>query len=407
MASPLGREMSPEGDLRPGLSSLWLAPTYPSAADTFGGIFTQTQARAVSRQGVAVTVVAPAPWAPWPLDRLRPRWRRYAGSPRTSWDGDVRIHRPRWLAVPGDPAWLLPDRQTEALVRRETRGQQFSIVHGHFATPHGLVAVRLGARSHNPVVVTLHGSDVNLQAATQRGLDQLRAVVGGADAVIAVSQALAERTEALTGRRPRVLPTGIELEPMRAARLAPEAARARVGWPAAGSIVTFIGRLMATKGVRELVEAAAALPPDAIVVLIGDGPLRGELAASAAVSAGRVRLLGAVAHERIPAFLAASSLVVLPSYAEGLPTVLVEAGAMGVPVVASAVGGVPELLGEAGGWLCPPTDAEALAAAIVAALEDPVEAARRSSNLERTVREHHDADVQAARLVEIYRSLVR
>jgi teichuronic acid biosynthesis glycosyltransferase TuaC len=351
--------------------------------------------------------VAPVPWSPWPIRSLHPRWRRYAENPRTALDGPVRVERPRWLAMPGSPPWLATDRQVEALARGTWHGRRPAVVHGHFATPHGQAAVRLGHHWRRPTVVTLHGSDVNLQPQARRGgRARLQAVVDGATEVLAVSSALAERTTLLTGRRPRVMPVGVDLEPLRAARRPLGEARERVGWPADRSVVTFVGRLLPAKGLRELAAAADRLPKEALIMVIGDGPLHKELAASAAARSDRLRLLGPIDHGHIPDLLAASDVVVLPSHAEGLPTVLVEAGAMGIPVVGSAVGGVPELLGADGGWLCPPRGPEALTATIRRVLDDPAEAARRSANLERTVAEEHDVDRQAAKLVALYRSLV-
>jgi len=339
---------------------------------------------------------------------LKERWRRYSLVPHHSRDGEIDVARPRVLGIPSRPEWLWPDRQIEAVVRLSKRGERFSLVHGHFAMPHGVAAVRLGSKWHLPVVVTVHGFDVNLWPTTRRGgLRELRTAVRGADAVTAVSSALADRAFELTGRRPLVLPTGIDLEAMKAHALPPVEARKRLGWPQSAPIVTFVGHLVEGKGVRELVAASDQLSSDVIIMLVGDGPLRRELSEAALVRAGRIRLTGAVNHEEIPVYMAASDLVVLPSHSEGLGQVLVEAGAMGVPVVGSAVGGIPELLANEGGWLCEPRRPESLASAIAEALANPQEAARRAMNLHRTVLDGYDARVQAGRLIDIYRQLCR
>jgi teichuronic acid biosynthesis glycosyltransferase TuaC len=104
--------------------------------------------------------------------------------------------------------------------------------------------------------------------------------------------------------------------------------------------------------------------------------------------------------------MAASDVVVLPSHSEGLPTVLVEAGALGVPVVASAVGGIPELLIGDAGWLCAPRNLESLVTALREALGDAGERSRRAAILQRRVEADYDVNVQAGRLIDIYRGLV-
>jgi teichuronic acid biosynthesis glycosyltransferase TuaC len=229
--------------------------------------------------------------------------------------------------------------------------------------------------------------------------------VHAADVVLAVSSALADRAFELTGRRPLVLPNGIDLDAMRAKAVPASEARKRLGWPEGAPIVTFIGHLVEDKGVRELVAASDQLGSDVVIMLIGDGCLRRELADAALVRGGRIRLVGSVDHAQIPLHMAASDVIVLPSHSEGLGQVLVEAGAMGVPVVGSAVGGIPELLAHNGGWLCEPRSPESLASAIAQSLADPDEACRRAMNLHRTVADEYDVRVHAGRLTDIYRQL--
>jgi teichuronic acid biosynthesis glycosyltransferase TuaC len=326
--------------------------------------------------------------------------------PRHSRDGEIDVARPRILGLPGRPERLWPDRQIEAGARLSTRDGRFSLVHGQFAMPQGVAAVRLGSRWRLPVVVTLRGSDVNLWPTTRHGgLRELRAAVLGADVVTAVSSALADRAFELTGRRPLAIATGIDLEAMKAHAMPASEARSRLDWPQSAPIVTCVAHLVEGKGIRDLVAAADLLPSDVVVMLIGDGPLRRELSGAPLVRAGRLRLVGAIGHEEVPTYMAASDVVVLPSHSEGLPNVLVEAGAMGVPVVGSAVGGIPELLANEGGWLCEPRCPESLAAAITEALADPEEASRRAMNLHRTVLDEYDSRVQAGRFIGIYRQL--
>jgi len=114
----------------------------------------------------------------------------------------------------------------------------------------------------------------------------------------------------------------------------------------------------------------------ATVVLVGDGPDRGELERQAgALAPGRVRFVGFVPHAEVPAWLAAADVLVLPSVYEELGSVLLEAMAAGLPVVATSVGGIPEVLGDAG-RLAAPGDPAALAAAVDHVLGDPALAAR-------------------------------
>ena len=111
----------------------------------------------------------------------------------------------------------------------------------------------------------------------------------------------------------------------------------------------FIGLLAPVKGVEVLLQAVEMLAdPDLLCVLVGDGPLRAALQQQACAKGfeGRVRFAGQRPREEIIDWLNAADLLALPSYAEGRPNVVLEAMACGRPVVASRVGGVPELVSD-------------------------------------------------------------
>ncbi|MER2507286.1 MAG: glycosyltransferase [Amaricoccus sp.] len=169
-----------------------------------------------------------------------------------------------------------------------------------------------------------------------------------------------------------------------------------------------IGRLVEQKGQLLLVEAMAhALRehPALRLTLVGDGELRGpiEAAITARGLTGRVTITGWVDEARVRDELAAAHALVMPSFAEGLPMVVMEAMAAGRPVIATAIAGVPELVvpGETG-WLVPAGDPEALARAMVALAGTPRDrlaamgAAGRARPLDR-----HDIDREAGRLAEL------
>ena len=117
--------------------------------------------------------------------------------------------------------------------------------------------------------------------------------------------------------------------------------------------------------------------------------------------------LGAVPADAVPGLMAAADVLCLPSHNEGMPNVVLEAGAYGLPVVASRVGGIPEAIGEEErGLLVPVGDALALGAAIDAVRADPEAAAERARALRSHVRSHFDADRLAGRLKSIYAEVI-
>jgi glycogen(starch) synthase len=259
------------------------------------------------------------------------------------------------------------------------RGRRVALVHAHqgedlLALPLGLLAARwhrcpLVATVHCSVRHTLRGRSVRARFLRRVGGPVERGVLRRAAAVIV----LADRTRRLLladgvpGERVRTIPSGFEPALFGGVQddvLAP-LPHPRVG---------YLGRLVEQKRPDLLVRAFGSVTPPANLVVVGDGPLRGRVAALAAASpaADRITLRPAAEHSVVPAVLASLDLLVLPSAYEELGSVLVEAMASGLPVVATRVGGIPEVVEDGRtGLLVPPGDVPALAAAIDRVLHKP------------------------------------
>ena len=143
-------------------------------------------------------------------------------------------------------------------------------------------------------------------------------------------------------------------------------------------LVSYVGGLHEHKGLFDLAAAVERCAADVTVVLAGDGPARDEL--TEAFGSNAV-FLGGIPYDRVPAVYLASDAFVLPSHTEGLPRVVLEAQATGTPVVATAVGGVPEVItdGETG-RLVPARDPGALAGVLADLASDPAERERLRTN---------------------------
>ena len=162
----------------------------------------------------------------------------------------------------------------------------------------------------------------------------------------------------------------------------------------------FVGRLRIRKGVEVLLEALRELRleiPGAVLRIAGDGEHRAALERAAAALGPAVAFLGTRDASQVRTLLRCAAALVVPSIYEGMPLVVLEAMEAGVPVVASAVSGIPEVVvdGETG-WLVPPEDPEALAHALEEVLTDPEEARRRGEAGRRRVAERYRPAVAAA-----------
>lgn len=256
-----------------------------------------------------------------------------------------------------DPRILLP-------LRRVVRELRPDVVHTHLhALKYALAAV-----PPRKLVHTLHNLAEHEMEGPTRRLHAIAFRLGVTP--VAIGAAVAASIRRVYGFDPRhVIPNGI---PLAACRAAPEAraqVRAELGL-GDGPVFLSVGRLNRQKNHAGLIRAFAQVP-GAHLLIAGEGELRAELEAA---TGPRVRLLGA--RKDVPRLLAAADVFVLASRWEGNPLVVMEAMAAGRPVVATAVGCVPELV-EADG-LVPPGDEGALAAAMRRAMVDPGPAGERA-----------------------------
>lgn len=386
------------------LNVLWLTSQYPWPEDPVGGIFHRTAARSLVQAGVRVLVVSPTPVAPWPLPLIRERWRRYAHAPRHQDDRGVEVQRPRYPMVPGNPAWGRSDASIARVTRRILASNpEIQLIHAHYPAPMGMAAWRLRQSTGLPYLVTHHGSDEVWREAHPTQLESYRRALGEAARVLAVSGSLAADLAAIDGVDATVLPIGVDVERFSTATARKDEARRELAVPLDRTMVLLVATLVPKKGIRSFVDAVIGLGRPFLAVIVGEGP---ELGYRATDGAGLIRYTGAVPNEAVPRYLEAADMLILPSETEGLPTVLVEAGAAGVPTIASRVGGIPELLADDRGLLLPALSAAAIAQAVTAVQSDPVTARARAARLHGFVLERYDAAANGRRLAELYRAVL-
>lgn len=294
----------------------------------------------------------------------------------------------------GDP---VPIARLRALIR----GLRPDLAHAHLP-PAELYARLALVGLAVPLVITRHNDERFAPIPAQRSLS--RWCAARAARVICISEAVRRwtcedpRGPLLDPARCAVVPYGLAAERHAGAPPAPDLA-------GVGPLVGTLARLVPQKGLDVLLEAFALVPPPARLVIAGDGPLRGTLAARAALPdlAGRVHLLGR--RGDAAAVLAALDLFVLPSRWEGFGLALLEAMAAGRAIVASRVSAIPEVVVEGEtGLLVPPDDPASLARAIRHLLDDP--ARRRAMGLAGRARlaRHFSPDLMNRATEAVYRA---
>jgi teichuronic acid biosynthesis glycosyltransferase TuaC len=279
-----------------------------------------------------------------------------------------------------------------------------SLIFGCYLYPDGFAALKIGRALDVPVVVMSIGSDIN-RIGDPVSAWHTRAVLRGADFLVTVSGDLRTKAMAMGALQEKscAVVNGCDLSVFRV-RDRIEARRSRGIDPAAEAVV-YVGRMDVKKGLRELVEAAASLHSERSklhVYLVGDGPdkVLVESAIRTHNASSYIHALPGCHFNDVVVWMAAANLVTLPSYMEGCPNVVLEALACGRPVVATNVGGIPEIMSNDCGALVPPGEPAALAHALAEVLDRTWDAAAISAHWSRSW------DTVAAELLGIFESLV-
>jgi glycosyltransferase involved in cell wall biosynthesis len=348
-----------------------VTPVYPNNAEPYRGIFNYRRARALAAYA---DVEVFCPMSAYPR-LLRPRVRAYSEVDTAFTTPGMTAHYISYPAIP----WITRPINGWSCARQllpALRAFRPDVVLAYWVFPEGRGAVLAGEKLGVPVVVKTLGSDLRVIPDPITAW-LTRSTLRRADYVLAVSEDLRQLavTMGASPERTRTIHNGCDASLFHVADRS--TARAELGVESDAQLILFVGRLAEVKGIGELIEAARRLAPahpKLRVVCIGEGVLEKDLRAKISDPA-LVNFVGRKEPEQVARWLAASDLLCLPSYSEGCPNVLLEALFCGRPVVASNVGGVPELVDSGCAILVPARDPAKLADALAEALGrtwDPV-----------------------------------
>jgi glycosyltransferase involved in cell wall biosynthesis len=320
------------------------------------------------------------------------------------------------IAGPGERAMLKLLGRSSSLASR-IRAYRPALVHAHFA-PDGLLALPLAEGLGVPLVTTLHGFDVGRTRGRMAASGRLswmrygllgRRLMARGRLFLAVSEALRAKAVARGFPADRTILhyNGVDLDAFRPAERGPEP-----------GLILHVGRLVEKKGTHLLIRALAEVRrarPDARLAVVGDGPLRPRLEAQAASLGlgGSISFLGSRPASEVADWMRRAWLLAAPSLtagdgdAEGLPTVLAEAAACGLPAIGSRHSGIPEAIVDGGtGFLVPEGAVEPLARHIAGLLAAPARRGAMGRAARALAEEKFDSIRQSARLEAHYDRLV-
>ena len=360
------------------LNILSLSTVYPSSLDPGLGLFVRDRLAHMARLE-NVKVIAPLPVIDYQLRRVL----RRASIPQSCQEGPLEVLRPSWLYPPGGtpatPAALFL-RLLWPLTRLHRRFP-FDVIDAHFAYPEGVVAALVSRALACPFTITLRGSEpVFSQSRPRRAC--IAWAVRRASHIVAVSRPLADFAMELGASRDRVsiIPNGIDTSTFHTRDHL--VCRAKHGIPADAKVILSAGELIEAKGHHMVIQAIHELAKRGVAtqavvaggVAHGGRPYDRELRqlVSGLGLESSVRFAGWVNRESLAELASAADVLCLASYTEGWPNVVHEALACGTPVVASAVGSVPDMIpSERYGLVVPARNQGALTIALGDALQRP------------------------------------
>jgi teichuronic acid biosynthesis glycosyltransferase TuaC len=399
---------------------LFLTTWYPNAENPIAGTYVHEQAVALRQAGVDIRIVQPLPLAPFPISRLNDSYRKLAAIPSQNAYQGFAVHHPRYLLLPadvffewaGDWMYRALGRTVAALYAQ----WPFDLIHAHTTYPCGYVANRLrnGWFPDVKVIHTIHRTCIiDTPHINRRCFTKVRTALEGADYNVFVSlegmRLGLEYTEARIAHKSTYITNGVnvaqfQLTPQDQAEVDVLKAHYKATWN-----LVFVGYIMERKGIKELLTAmqqlVAAGYRQCRLFLVGANRMGSYVHDFIAANSLQDYIvpIGPVLHDRVKIWMHFADAVILPSYSEGMPTVLFEALYTGTPSIFTTVGGVGDIVkdGEEA-LLIPPQSVDAIKQAIVRLLNNPRLGQHLALKGHQLIRDHYTWEMNAAKHMQLY-----
>ncbi|MBI5140565.1 MAG: glycosyltransferase [Nitrospirae bacterium] len=385
------------------------------------GVFAHQQVRHIAAAGVDVRVVSGVPWAPRPL-WFKPKWRAYGEAPREGEVDGVRVNYPRYVEMPGSINFSWSGIALYAAISRtvaEIHSEfPFDVIHANTVVPDGFAGVWLARKYGVPCVCVSRG-DLNIYP--HYGPMSMRAtryVLRRCDRLVTVSGDLARVARGLEPQTPEniaVVYNGCDFERFKPADAVEIAElRRELDLPEDRIILFLLGAIEENKGIFELLEVykrmLAKWGDGVHLVMIGGG--KHEAAFRSRISEmgldGLITLAGSVSHSMVSRWVRACDIMIFPTHYEGVPNAVLETMACGKPVIATAVGGIPEIIrdGETG-CLVNVKDVDAMVKSADMLIESAGLRKKMGDAASVSVRAHASWKKNADSMINIYKEAIR
>lgn len=400
---------------------LFLTFAYPRKTYPFSGIFIHRQAKALKDVGVDVTVCNPLPLVP-PF--LKSKASKYAAEKREVKDG-VEILRPRYLYFPAGLKYReieanLIAKVAKGCVKKLMKSDGIDIIHAHHLYPTGYAGLLVAKSFSIPLVVSGRGQGVyELPYFSGTLRRKISRVISETDQLVVVCDDMRKEIEKLAHPKNdiKVVYNGVDFtlfNPQACAAERKENLKKELEIPEDAVVVLFVSSSISKlKGVVDALKAFSKLVAEfseVYMVMIGDESEK-EVVENIieTESVGKhIRIVGRVEHKDLPAYYAIGDILIYPSYVEGIPNTLYEGMACGKAVVATKVGGMPELvINMQTGLLIDKGNVEALYRSIKKLILDKNLRKKLADNAGKFISENFGWEKNARQLVSVYQSLLK
>ena len=396
---------------------LVISHAFPNSIYPMSDMFVLNQLKSLRNLGVELKVISPVPYSPRVTAFLRENWTKYYQIEEWSDQYGFEVFYTRSLQLPG--RWfryyegIAAYLSTARKIRCIRRNFEFEAVLANMLILDGFVAARIGKKYGVPSLCYAVGSDINVYPFESPAVyERTQQILEDLDQVLSVSDGLRDRINEIYPtfkKMIEVVPRGIDLNTFQSRRN--QLLRSRLDISDECIIGLYVGGLSREKGINDLLQALALLKNERFrMVMVGDGPLRAyaEAFLKAHGLGQKCHVMGYIDFSELPDIYSSADFFVFPSHHEGLPNVLVEAAASGLPIIASEIPGNTEVvLNEYNGLLFKPGDCERMSSHIELMAGDVQLRSKMSDNSRRVSERKFDIRKNARTLIKIIKRTIK
>lgn len=391
---------------------LVISHMYPSTFNNVYGIFVHEQVKALINLGIEVMVISPVPWAPFPINIISEKWKRYSLIPEYENRDNVSVWYPRSITFPKALFFEYSGERLykgiKVLVKNMYKGYKFDLIHAHVALPDGYAAMKLAKDYKVPYMVTIHGQDFQQTIyKNQKCKENILEVIHLANKIVLVSYKLKNIIKDYyddNNNKFKVIANGVNINNISSSEMKKNTDERK-------KIILSVSNLKKTKGLDLNLKTFSKLIgkyPDLKYVIVGDGIERKnlEILSKELGINDKVEFLGRLSHVDVMRYMAEADIFSLPSWNEAFGVVYIEAMAHGKPVIGCVGEGLEDFVKDKKtGLLVKPKDVDSLSEAMDYLLRNPEKAKTIGERARKLVLENYTWEKNAEKTIKIYKEI--